>query len=779
MRPGLNVVLFSLVVTLTQAAIVVTQFRSFCACIVLKSFSNTTNTSEAERLLGNISIDASDQALCDNWTAFPSYQITIFADSYGKPTTNISDAVGIFAQDIYAFCGPQNFRTEFSFQDFTSSTAGLLLPWIAIFAQLGRQTGSRRGDVQSILISIGNPAWIFSSITLAALFCRTIRQRFDRLRTNLVSGPSGALFFYLAERCKAAQTILQSFLQAPVRLSTRPGFLSSLILSPENHWWWIAAEADLRALQRRIDAVFISQSIVAVLAWVLAIVADFWSNPGTSASPNSSEWQICMGTFWLWLFAATYGPIAIKSLYKAGAMDKIISAPGGTDNRVYSHLDDSKRAVQRNQTAIMQRPGLTPTHQHYREVYNRRQSEFEFEIQNEDSGALDDIRIPKWWGFSIEGDGEREGPVNFAPKFFTSWWTCQSIIQGFEAFHDRLKTNQVPDADYGSDNGDHENKQSEAVDFRIGGLFVSEDAANSGVLEMKMDSTVKSIVGVVPVNAGARTWDSRISPEENLRGTSKALDRYLRITVAALTAYPEWKDIGWDQWGRFFVGNMLGLLLQWGTCGPAIYVMYFSPPIGLGCDSGGLLIYGVFASLSWLLLVGSMFFSHAALLHYQRYHHKNPGHNFSKPNPGIIGRYWGRTRYHSMLCGTAVVTRIFGKSIAIVNAFWILAWSLMSYTNVMETPYCTTAYFSLHKHGWMRLWNFDLQEFINTKVQELGCLVFGSVVAYFACVLIFVLTSDERTKRYRCYSTVVLIIGFLVPIVGLTFYGTRSIQAVS
>jgi hypothetical protein len=60
----------------------------------------------------------------------------------------------------------------------------------------------------------------------------------------------------------------------------------------------------------------------------------------------------------------------------------------------------------------------------------------------------------------------------------------------------------------------------------------------------------------------------------------------------------------------------------------------------------------------------------------------------------------------------------------------------------METPYCTTAVFSRHQNGWMRLWNFDPHQFVGTKELELSCLIFGSAVAYCACVAIFLLTSE-------------------------------------
>ena len=219
-----------------------------------------------------------------------------------------------------------------SLPDFTSSTAALLLPYISLFAQLGLQTGSGPGDLISIFVSIGAPVWTCSSIGLTILFRRAIRKKFDRLRAglrkNLVSCPRGAAFLeerrqrferlqtysspdlsgseFLEERYNAAQIILQSFLQSPVRLSNRYGFLRGLVESPENHWWWIAAAGKIKAWRRRMDSPFIAQCVIAVLAWFLAIVADFWSVPGQSASPNSAEWQICMGTLWLWVVSKEF-----------------------------------------------------------------------------------------------------------------------------------------------------------------------------------------------------------------------------------------------------------------------------------------------------------------------------------------------------------------------------------------------------------------------------------------------------------------------------------------
>lgn len=185
-----------------------------------------------------------------------------------------------------------------SLPEFAGATSALLLPYIALFSQLGLQTGSRLGDVLSLLISLGSPTWTCASIGVTVLFRRAIRKRFDHLRAVPVSCPIGDAFLednrvrherdgaryafaggpaYLEERYNGAQIILQGSLQAPISLSTREGFLEDLIASPRNHWWWVAASEKLTAWQRRLELTFITQSVVAVLAWLLAIIADFWT----------------------------------------------------------------------------------------------------------------------------------------------------------------------------------------------------------------------------------------------------------------------------------------------------------------------------------------------------------------------------------------------------------------------------------------------------------------------------------------------------------------------
>jgi hypothetical protein len=114
MYVGRKVALCSIIVSLATASgarVEVDDYQGFCGCIILKSLNKTTNAFSAQQLLQSISdtLSTSDQGRCNNWTADPDYEIRSFADEFGKPTSNLSESAGVFAPDIYAFCGPPEF----------------------------------------------------------------------------------------------------------------------------------------------------------------------------------------------------------------------------------------------------------------------------------------------------------------------------------------------------------------------------------------------------------------------------------------------------------------------------------------------------------------------------------------------------------------------------------------------------------------------------------------------------------------------------------------------
>ena len=106
--------------------------------------------------------------------------------------------------------------------------------------------------------------------------------------------------------------------------------------------------------------------------------------------------------------------------------------------------------------------------------------------------------------------------------------------------------------------------------------------------------------------------------KRQLCGTTEQTTQYAGLLDKSIYAYPEWHEIDPFIWRGMLFSALLALFLQWGTTGAAIMIAYLTPIVGLGCRSGGYLIYGAVATVSWLLLAISSLFSHAAMLQYQR-----------------------------------------------------------------------------------------------------------------------------------------------------------------
>ncbi|KAJ7886689.1 hypothetical protein B0H13DRAFT_1627864 [Mycena leptocephala] len=149
-----------------------------------------------------------------------------------------------------------------------------------------------------------------------------------------------------------------------------------------------------------------------------------------------------------------------------------------------------------------------------------------------------------------------------------------------------------------------------------------------------------------------------------------------------LVAFTAWSELPTPAIQHMLAAAFLALFLQWGTTGSAIFVAYSTPAVGLGCRSGSYLIYGVAATASWLLLVFSNLVSHTYM---QRLEH----------NP----HYRGRTMM-TFFGALAVITRHLGKAIAVTNAAWLIASSVMEDIGTFQTCWCQTDAFQYHENGW-------------------------------------------------------------------------------
>ncbi|KAJ7500868.1 hypothetical protein B0H11DRAFT_1855744 [Mycena galericulata] len=146
-----------------------------------------------------------------------------------------------------------------------------------------------------------------------------------------------------------------------------------------------------------------------------------------------------------------------------------------------------------------------------------------------------------------------------------------------------------------------------------------------------------------------------------------------------LIAFTAWSRVRTPVIQHIFGAAFVALFLQWGTTGAAIFVAYNTPSVGLGCRSGSYLIYGIASTASWVLLVTSALFSHAAMQRLEK-----------KPDRKDVGG----------LAAMAVVIRLLGKTIAISNAAWLIASTVMEDIGTFQTCWCQTDAAQYGENGW-------------------------------------------------------------------------------
>lgn len=160
--------------------------------------------------------------------------------------------------------------------------------------------------------------------------------------------------------------------------------------------------------------------------------------------------------------------------------------------------------------------------------------------------------------------------------------------------------------------------------------------------------------------------------------------------------YMTWKDVkaSSDWKWNFIISNIIAIFLQWGVTGSAIVISYLTEVRGLGCRSGSYLLYGILATSAHVLLLISVFLSHHVMLIYQRERRTGAtGATYRVPHSPKI-KWIGRL---------AVLLRFFGKSIAIINAIWIILSSTFELIGFYESCWCTGTVLGLGNRAWVVL----------------------------------------------------------------------------
>jgi hypothetical protein len=288
-------------------------------------------------------------------------------------------------------------------------------------------------------------------------------------------------------------------------------------------------------------------------------------------------------------------------------------------------------------------------------------------------------------GMDVGGDEGLEGPIFNYARVFT-WWQLANQL------HDAFRTT------------------AEKIEAGIpcqGAWVLSQSASEHGEPEQILDRNQQAADGIELQTPRRRRWvpePQYVSPadwntERHLHGDTEETALYCGLQTDQshrISAYPkEHKGI----YARMFWAMFVALVVQWGSTGSAIFIAYKTPTVGLGCRSGGYLIYGALGTAVLFLLVVSMLCSQAAMQRYQSEYAANADVDFSNEFP--------RTWQHSLLCILAVSTRFLGKFLAVSNTIWLILSSLFEYIGVYNTCWCKSCVVSLGDRAWAVLFKTD------------------------------------------------------------------------
>ena len=184
---------------------------------------------------------------------------------------------------------------DFQFQTFAGAFVNYLLPWLGLIAQLPTETENKYDGFISLCMAVGSPALITYSLMLTIRNRTLVREEFGVLRRHI--GDVQRKYPTFGQRLDAIQHVLEEAQQVPLRVSQEQGWFSSLTVAARNEPWWENLERKLKDTRRGRTLSLVFQMVVAILAWLLTIIAAFVSSVGDI----STGLQISAGNIWVWM----------------------------------------------------------------------------------------------------------------------------------------------------------------------------------------------------------------------------------------------------------------------------------------------------------------------------------------------------------------------------------------------------------------------------------------------------------------------------------------------
>jgi len=147
----------------------------------------------------------------------------------------------------------------------------------------------------------------------------------------------------------------------------------------------------------------------------------------------------------------------------------------------------------------------------------------------------------------------------------------------------------------------------------------------------------------------------------------------------------------WDTslFTRMGIASVMALLLQWCTAGAAAIPIAYTPAAGLGCRAPSYLLYAMASTIVWFSLISS-----SILAHYSSSSRNHTDTFFGQRSSVDNYLHPSSHRFRYLAGQISRVLNAFGKSVAGVNAFWIVFSCILHFANVYKTCSCSSNLFS-------------------------------------------------------------------------------------
>ncbi|KAI0115895.1 hypothetical protein GGR51DRAFT_575697 [Nemania sp. FL0031] len=533
---------------------------------------------------------------------------------------------GIDYKACVKYCGYGQIPSVFSLQAFTSGATNYLFPWLALTAQLPFEAGENEVLAHVMSFSYAVGSPMLITYSLAITI---LNQHWLRGRFRKLESQDRPLHL----TSKNIRIFLQESQQLPLRLSQEGGSLASLIVLRDNVDWWEKLKTSILLTRRGVTLSLIAQILVAVLSWILTVLSAFEYSLGDA----SAALALSSGSLWAWLVNGRQNMGSVhRDKNKAETAIQVPIICGWIMVGTQRQYGTIASALKRDMIYISQHNGA-----------NRSGSN-----ANGLSGNGREIRI-----------GERQKAFKVARERRLMPSSTNSSKEG----------PHIPNCLGFSVAGD---EKQEGPAFNYARIFTWWNMANR-IYQALEETDQRRHRG------DRRTNDSCVE-----------LSKYCGLSADGrpkeINEYPCWSQLDSEFYQRMVVATAIAVYVQWGTIGASIIIAYLTEVTGLSCRSGGYVLYGTLATLTFLSLLLSSIFSHAAMLRHEAL--KASRVPSQRPRLG-----------HNILRFCAVVTRMLGRTLAVANTIWIIVSTLWEFVGFYDNCWCNSTYLSKGNRGWFLL----------------------------------------------------------------------------